>query len=130
AARLESACKQYKTQILFSEFTQKRLRGIYRSREIDKVVVKGKTEPVAIFEALDYHSERSFPNMSDVIGHFAEGIKLYRAQDWDRAIHSFELALTGNPQDALSQTYIDRCRFLKETPPDDGWNGVWVLSEK
>ncbi|MEM6932812.1 MAG: GAF domain-containing protein, partial [Pseudomonadota bacterium] len=47
AARLESACKQYKTQILFSEFTQKRLRGIYRSREIDKVVVKGKTEPVA-----------------------------------------------------------------------------------
>ncbi|MEM7238778.1 MAG: GAF domain-containing protein [Pseudomonadota bacterium] len=130
AARLESACKQYRARILFSQFTQKRLRGIYRSREIDKVVVKGKTEPVAIFEALDYHTDKSFPNMPDVLGHFAEGVKFYRAQDWDKAIHCFELALAGNPGDPLSQLYIDRCRVLKETPPGDGWDGIWILSEK
>ncbi|MEM7240020.1 MAG: tetratricopeptide repeat protein, partial [Pseudomonadota bacterium] len=76
------------------------------------------------------HTDKSFPNMPDVLGHFAEGVKFYRAQDWDKAIHCFELALAGNPGDPLSQLYIDRCRVLKETPPGDGWDGVWILSEK
>ena len=130
SARLESACKQYRARILLSEFTIGKLRGIYRTREIDKVIVKGKTEPVAIFEALDYHSAKTFPNMSDVLGHFAEGVKRYRAQDWDRAIQAFEQAQKGNPEDYLSAMYINRCQTLKETPPDGEWNGVWVLSEK
>ncbi|MEM7507613.1 MAG: GAF domain-containing protein [Pseudomonadota bacterium] len=130
AARLESACKQYNARILLSEFTQKRLRGIYRLREIDRVVVKGKTEPVSVFEALDYHSEASFPNLADVLGHFAEGISHYRAQHWDKAEKAFGAALKGNPQDALSQLYLDRCEVLRANPPGDAWNGVWVLSEK
>jgi adenylate cyclase len=50
AARLESACKQYGAHILISEFTYKQLRGTYYSRELDLVVVKGKTKPVAIYE--------------------------------------------------------------------------------
>ncbi len=50
ASRLESACKQYHAKILISENTYKKLRGTYRIREIDRVVVKGKTEPVAVFE--------------------------------------------------------------------------------
>ncbi|MEM0942323.1 MAG: GAF domain-containing protein [Pseudomonadota bacterium] len=130
AARLESACKQYRAKILISEFTQARLRGIYRTREIDKVVVKGKSDPVSVIEVLDYHTDKSFPNQADVIGHFAEGLGLYRAQDWDRAIRAFETALKGHPDDPISQLYVERCRVLRETPPGDAWNGVWVLSEK
>ena len=74
AARLESACKTYGSQILISEFTRRKLRGTYRTREIDRVVVKGKTEPVAVFEVLDYHTEQSFPHPSDVIGRFRDGL--------------------------------------------------------
>ena len=55
AARLESACKQYGARILISENTRRKLRGTYRLREIDRVVVKGKTKPVGIYEILDYH---------------------------------------------------------------------------
>ena len=47
ASRLESACKQYSARILISEHTFERLKGVYRTREVDHVVVKGKTEPVA-----------------------------------------------------------------------------------
>ncbi|MEM6905076.1 MAG: tetratricopeptide repeat protein, partial [Pseudomonadota bacterium] len=79
---------------------------------------------------LDYHTDKSFPNQADVIGHFAEGLGLYRAQDWDRAIRAFETALKGHPDDPISQLYVERCRVLRETPPGDAWNGVWVLSEK
>ncbi|SVE55699.1 uncharacterized protein METZ01_LOCUS508553, partial [marine metagenome] len=46
AARLESACKQYSARILLSEYTAEKLKGVYRLRDIDRVVVKGKTEPV------------------------------------------------------------------------------------
>ncbi len=68
AARLESACKQYNARVLLSEFTVAKLKGVYRLRDIDKVVVKGKTEPVGVFECLDYHNDQSFPNLMDVLG--------------------------------------------------------------
>jgi adenylate cyclase len=130
AARLESACKQYAAQLLISEYTYKRLKGTYRVRDIDKVVVKGKTEPVEVYEVLDFHTEESFPNIMDVVSHFNSGIQLYRHQEWDKAIHQFEDALTFNPQDRLSEIYIDRCNLMKADPPGDDWDGVWVMKDK
>lgn len=129
AARLESACKAYSAEILISEATQRRLRGTYRMREIDLVVVKGKTEPVSIFEVLDYHTETSFPNLMEVVGYFSEGLQRYRAADFGAAIDRFERALARNPRDRLSATYIERCRHLQRNPPSD-WHGVWVMTEK
>ncbi len=130
AARLESACKQYSAKILISEFTQAKLRGIYRMREVDLVVVKGKTKPVSIYEVLDYHTPESFPNMMDVLGNFTEGLARYRAGKWDDAIAAFERALSYNPQDKLSKTYIGRCELLKASPPEGEWDGVWVMTDK
>jgi len=130
AARLESACKQYSAKILISEFTQAKLRGIYRMREVDLVVVKGKTKPVSIYEVLDYHTPESFPNMMDVLGNFTEGLSRYRAGRWDDAIAAFDKALSYNPQDKLSKTYIGRCELLKATPPEGEWDGVWVMTDK
>ncbi len=74
ASRLESACKQYGTCVLVSEYTYKQVKGTYRVREVDRVIVKGKTQPVDVFEILDYHSEESFPNIIEMLGHFRDGI--------------------------------------------------------
>jgi len=130
ASRLESACKQYHTRILISENTYARLRGTYRTREIDLVVVKGKTEPVGIREVLDYHTEKSFPNMSKVLARFGEGLELYRNRKWDDSVAAFREALKFNPNDKLSQMYIDRCEYLKQNPPGEDWIGVWVMTSK
>lgn len=130
AARLESACKQYNARVLLSEFTVAKLKGVYRLRDIDKVVVKGKTEPVGVFECLDYHNDQSFPNLMDVLGSFNEGVKVYRNQEWDRAIGYFNDALKANPSDKLGQTYIERCELMKANPPGDEWDGVWIMTEK
>jgi adenylate cyclase len=130
AARLESACKQYAARILISEFTQKKLRGTYRMREIDLVVVKGKTKPVGVYEILDYHSGESFPHLMDVVNQFNDGVAKYRAARWDAAIKAFQEALRLNPQDKLSEIYIERCQTLKASPPEGEWNGVWVMEEK
>jgi adenylate cyclase len=130
ASRLESACKQYGVRILVSEFTIRKLQGTYRKREIDLVVVKGKTEPVAIYEILAYHTETSFPNIAEVLGLFKDGLSNYRARRWDHAIRLFTEVLTLNPNDKPSQLFIARAEHLKQNPPPDDWTGVWVMESK
>ncbi|MFC1489865.1 GAF domain-containing protein [Candidatus Latescibacterota bacterium] len=130
AARLESACKQYSAKILISVNTFKKLHGTYRTREIDNVIVKGKTEPVSIYEVLDFHNEDSFPNLMGVVNHFNEGIKHYRENRWDKSVKAFEECLKLNPDDKLSQMYIERCEYLRKNPPADDWQGVWKMTSK
>ena len=129
AARLESACKQYNARILISDFTFKKLKGTYRIRYIDDVVVKGKTEPVGVHEVLDYHNDKTFPNLMDVVNHFNEGRKKYRLGDFTSSISSFQECLKANSNDLLSKTYIERCeQLIKEKPTN--WDGVWVMKSK
>ena len=129
AARLESACKQYNARILISDFTFKKLKGTYRIRYIDDVVVKGKTEPVGVHEVLDYHDDKTFPNLMDVVNHFNEGRKKYRLGDFTSSISSFQECLKANSDDLLSKTYIERCeQLIKEKPTN--WDGVWVMKSK
>ena len=133
AARLESACKQYSAKILISEFTKARLKGTYRMREIDLVVVKGKTVPIAVYEVLDYHTDESFPHLMEVLSLFKDGVSKYREMNWDSAQAQFKKCLELNAKDAISQMYIDRCELLRASPPplvDGQWNGVWVMDEK
>jgi len=129
AARLESACKQYKARILVSEFTYKKLRGTYRAREIDRIVVKGKTKPVGVYEILEYHTEESFPDMMEALGCFKYAVEKYRAGQWDAAAAAFRDASGFNPRDGLPGIYIERCAHLKAEPPEQ-WDGVWVMTEK
>ena len=130
ASRLESASKTYSARILVSESTVSRLRGIYRLREVDLVVVKGKSKPVRAIEVLDYHDETTFPNLLDVVQYFNEGVQHYRKAGWHAATQRFKRCLQLNPADALSQTYIERCQIMAANPPDRDWNGVWVMKEK
>ena len=129
AARLESACKQYSAQILVSEFTYAQLKGTYQIREIDLVVVKGKTKPVGVHEVLDFHSKETYPNLMEAVGYFKSGREYYNDGDWARATTAFETVQKLNPADALPQMYIDRCAALKADPPKD-WDGVWVMKTK
>ena len=122
AARLESACKQYGARILISEFTFNALKATYKTREIDKVIVKGKTEPVGVYEVLDYHTPETFPNMVDALGIFNQGFELYKQGNWDKAIKQFKGVLKANPDDVAASMYIERCDILKKTKTQEmGW---------
>ena len=129
AARLESACKQYSARILISDYTFKKLKGTYRVRYIDDVVVKGKVEPVGVHEVLDYHTDKTFPNLMDVVNFFNEGRKHYKAGEFQKAITSFKECLKSNSDDNLSKTYIDRCNLMINEKPKD-WDGIWVMKSK
>ena len=93
-------------------------------------MVKGKHEPIGIFEMLDYHTEESFPNLSEALQYFKAALPNYRAKQWDKAINLFNEAALLNPQDPMPRMYLDRCRHFKSNPPGEDWNGIWVLESK
>ncbi len=130
AARLESATKQYGAHILISEFTLAELKSSYRHRLVDNVVVKGKTEPVGVYELLDYHSDESFPNMIDALGTFRDGMECYQGAKWQEARGRFEEVLQLNPADKCSQIYVERCDYLQANVKPEDWDGVWVMTSK
>ena len=129
ASRLESACKQYGAHILISEFTFKQLRGTYRTRELDYVVVKGKTKPVAVFEVMDYHTDETYPHLIDALGYFRDGLARYRQGSFAAASELFAKVVELNPKDKAAKLYVDRCAHLAENPPAGEWTGVWVMDE-
>jgi adenylate cyclase len=130
ASRLEGACKHYGARILLSELTHGKLKGVYRLREVDRVIVKGKTKPVAVFECLDYHDADSFPNLMETVGAFNEGLARYRDADFAGAGEWFERALKANPGDRVAARYRAQSRALLESPPPVDWDGTSVLTEK
>jgi len=130
ASRLESACKTYGSRILISEFTYKLLKSTYYTREVDVFVAKGKTQPVAIYEVMDYHDDESYPHLSDALRQFRAGLQDYRQQRWGKARSAFEEVLSMNPADKTARLYVGRCDLLQSKPPAEDWNGVWVMEEK
>ena len=130
AARIESACKQYGAHILISEFTHKAVKATYRTRQVDYVIVKGKTEPVGVHEVLDFHDDESYPNMVEALGHFNDGYRAWNNGSWDQAIKLFKNVEKINPNDKAAKLYLDRCAHLKKNPPQGDWDGVWVMTSK
>lgn len=130
ASRLEGANKYYGSSILISEFTFRQLKGDYIYREVDRMRVKGKNEPVTVYEILDYHDEKSFANLKEVIGLYHEGITLYRQTKWQDSIRKFNEALALNGLDRLCRMCLERCEYFLQNPPDDTWDGVWTMKEK
>ncbi len=130
AARLESACKFYRSQILISEHTFRKLKGNYRCREADRMTVKGKTKPVAIYEILDFHTEETFPNIDASVQRYSEALNAYRDQKWQDAIEMFSSCLSLNDQDYLPQLYTERAQYFMANPPLPDWDGVWVMTTK
>ncbi len=134
AARLEGANKPYGTEILISEFTRRALKdsSAYMLREVDLVTVKGKTEPVAVHEAMDHFRGRPdvFPNLDDVAGLWPDALATYRSMDWEGALRRLTTIQKAHPEDRLTTMYIERCRRFQQAPPAADWDGVYTMKSK
>jgi len=129
ASRLEGANKFYGTSILISESTRKAAGDAVHAREVDLLRVKGRAEPVHVYELLAKAGELD-PSWEPVLETFAEGLRLYRAGRWQEAIDCFEKVLELRPQDGPGTELLRRCREFLTTPPPEDWAGVFVPGEK
>jgi adenylate cyclase len=130
ASRLEGANKPYGTYLMISEFTLDRLGpDLVDVRELDFLAVKGKAQPVRVFEVLE-EKGRTDPATLRAVDRYLDGLRRYRDRDFSGAIAAFKAALKEKPDDSPSLMYIDRCRHFIDHPPEDGWDGVWRMQEK
>ena len=128
-SRLEGTNKEYGTNIILSEFTYEHVRGEFLTRELDFVRVKGKHEPVRIYELLGRPGEVKDEKIR-ATREFQQGLAAYRARQWQNAIEHFDEALRICPDDAPSQIYLRRCEAYQETPPPEQWDGVYTMTHK
>jgi adenylate cyclase len=128
-SRLEGINKEYGTRIIISEFTKNHLKpGEFVYREIDWVKVKGKTEPVKIYELIAEGSPT--PEKKNQLEHFKAGFSYYHEKRWQQAIEEFNQAQTFDPADKTSQLYVKRCQDYLINPPDENWDGVFTMKTK
>jgi adenylate cyclase len=130
ASRLEGVNKQYGTYILVSEMTYHKVSKKIVAREVDKVLVVGKTEPVRIYELIGPADKPLSDNMKYFLDSYREGINCYQKRQWDEGIAYMEHALQYRGDDPVCQLYIDRMRLYKLNPPDANWSGVFILTSK
>ena len=130
AARLESANKAYGTRILLSETTRRLAGSAIVVREVDRVRVVGKAQPVAIFELLATHEQELPDHRRRLIDLFEEALTAYRGRDLQRAGSLFAECLKVDPQDGPSRVFDSRVKRLVAAPPSEAWDGVWNLDAK
>ncbi len=129
ASRLEGVNKQFGTRIIISESTYEQARDSIEVRELDLVRVKGKNIPVRIFELVAEKGELAGDELK-TFSEFNEGLKYYRAKEWEKATAAFENVLAAKPGDGPSSTYIARCRTLSSEGVPDDWDGVYSFKTK
>ena len=130
ASRLEGATKYYGAGILISESLAKRLKTPMLMRETDQLRVKGKLEPVTIFEVAGHMQRAARAAFQDSIGDHEAGLVAYRTQQWDRAEQAFRAVLERRGKDVTASLYLERIATLRENPPPADWDGVWTMTEK
>ena len=126
SARLEGANKEYGTSIMISDLTAEKLGDGFVLRRLDRLVVKGKTVPVPVFEVLGRTGEVA----DDVLARkteFERALAMHDARDFEGALKIFrKLAATDPP----SKVYAERCETYLANPPASDWQGEFVLKTK
>jgi len=127
ASRLEGLNKEYKTHIIVSESTKTEAGNDFLFRELDLVAVKGKKEPVRIYELVGRRAEVKLKDV-EWLEWFEKGLAHYRKQEWKTAMVCFNKSLKSG--DVTSNVFLERCKYYEMMPPAKEWDGVNVMHTK
>jgi adenylate cyclase len=121
-SRLEGLTKQYGVDMIVSSGTVALLPD-FSFRELDLVRVKGKREPVAIFEPLGPTAGVSAAKLLE-LAQFSDVIDAYRSKDWDSAQVLLD-KLRQERDELLYNVYLERIGQFRREPPPGDWDGVF-----
>jgi len=128
ASRLEGITKQYQIQIVISEGTYREVADKFVCRELDKIKVKGKNQPVNIYELLDVAAEKS--KYESLLTGFDRAMAAYRSQNWKDAAGQFGELLGVYPDDGPTRVFLQRALEYLDNAPESDWDGVYVVKSK
>jgi len=128
-SRLESLTKEYGVDLLITEAVKAELNSGYLLRPIDRVAVKGKKEPVEVFEVMK-RAKNATQEDKKFVARYEEAFDAYRSQDFRGTISIADELLAGRPEDGPSKTLKSRAEHCLADPPPADWNGVCVMTKK
>jgi adenylate cyclase len=129
ASRLEGLNKEYGTRILLSEFTCRALpREEFLVRELDLIRVKGKEEPITLYELLGWREDAG--ELAELADASLKGRDAYKRRDWRAAQRAFDDILKRWPQDGPARVFRSRCEEYAAEEPAADWDGVYVMKHK
>ena len=124
ASRLEGQCSHYGFEMILGEETANTLQG-HQIVELDMLAVKGKTEPVKIYTALENFDQSNF------IEEHNQFLRFYRAKQWAEALdHIKKYQSQINEFGIYYDLFLRRIDELKENPPENDWQGVFIADFK
>jgi adenylate cyclase len=134
AARLEASAKQYGVYIQVAEETYNSCKDKFIWRDLDYVIVMGKSEPAQVFELIA-EADKMPDGYDKLLPAYHKALKLYRNQEWKKAIEAFKVSdkledMFPGRKTNPSRVYIPRCEHYKDNPPGDDWDGSWALTKK
>lgn len=136
AARLESAAKQYGVYTMISHYTFDIIKNEFETRQLDKITVVGKSEPVVVYELLGEKGklDNSIVKLTQI---YRQGLDYFYAQAWDKAIETMLESEKLEPNKEFtsggmspSRKIITYCEYFQKTPPEPHWDGVIKLTSK
>lgn len=132
AARVESLNTIYKSSVIITDGTYKELssRDKLLLREIDSVLVKGKSEPHVIYEVFETDPQEMKDKKLETLDTIAMAIIQYKLRNFDEALNLFKYAYSIFPNDPVTNIYINRCENYLAAPPPEDWNGVFEMLTK
>ncbi len=123
AARLEGVNKQFGSWVLISENTFREAGRKIAAREVARVTVIGRTEPVTIYEPLT--SEKRQENLTGY-DTFSQALQLFYCGDFTAALEFFAQIAAHDP---VAAAYLEKCKIYQQDPPQE-WRGVWQITDK
>jgi adenylate cyclase len=128
ASRLEGLNKYYGTEILVAGATVERIDSGLYFREVDLVKVKGKRQPITIYEVMGEGVPAG--QAARFLEVYHEALAHLRGRRWEEALEAFQEALHLNPQDGLCKHYLQLTEKYAEDPPGPEWDGITIMSDK
>jgi adenylate cyclase len=133
ASRLEARTKDYRIPIVIGEGTAQKAKEKFATMEIDRVQVKGKTQPETVFTVLGRAELGRDPNFLELQELTTKMLQYYREQNWTQALDTIEpcrKAAEGFGVGALYHMYAERIEAFRRNPPPSDWNGVYEAESK
>ncbi len=127
-SRLEGLTKAYGVDIIVSDSTRSQIPE-FLFRELDLVRVKGKQEPVAIFEPIGHKNDVDEATRGE-LARYRQALRAYRQQDWDKAEVEFFNLNREHPDSLLYRLYLERIARYRQSPPGNDWDGVFTHTSK
>jgi adenylate cyclase len=128
ASRLEGANKEYGTEIIVGEETRRLAGDRVHVRELDRLMVYGRTGGIAIYELLDVAERGATPPAWVAL--YGCGLAAYRTRNFTAAKSFFQQVLNARASDQPARRMLEKCdRYLK-SPPGDDWDATNAMKAK